>query len=274
MGFFATSGILNERGFFGEGFDPDALGYINRVETADGERLEPRVRTAINQFVLGCKRDGIWTSLVTSCIMAGARTVAGAITPLVGNAPTNNNFVADDYSRTLGLLGNESNKYLATGYNNNDTTNFPQNDSHISCYVTASQTDAGGILVGTQSTIGNILNIDYSTQTQIRFRNRAGTSRLFSVAPLGFQASTRNNSANFSSRATQSGGSISDTTTTAASGAPSNQLFGVFCGFSSTTANQFSATRMSFYSIGKSLSIPNLDTRVTTLINAIASALT
>ena len=107
MGFFATSGVLNERGFFGEGFDPDALDYINRVETADGERLEPRVRTAINQFVLGCKADGIWTSLVTSCIMAGARTVAGAITPLVGNAPTNNNFVAGDYSRTLGLLGND-----------------------------------------------------------------------------------------------------------------------------------------------------------------------
>ena len=273
MGFFATSGVLNERGFFGEGFDPDALDYINRVETADGERLEPRVRTAINEFVLGCKADGIWTSLVTSCIMAGARTVAGAIVPLRGNAPTNNNFVAGDYSRTLGLLGNDSNKYLATGYNNNDTTNFPQNDSHISCYVSASQSDASGVLVGTQSTLGSILTIAYSLQTQIFFRNRAGTSRLFSAAPLGFQASTRNNSVNFSSRATQSGGNISDSTTTVASGSPASQLFGVFCGFSGATANQFSAARMSFYSIGKSLSIPNLDTRVTTLTNAIASAL-
>jgi hypothetical protein len=270
VGFLATSGILNQKGFFGEGFDPDALDYINRIETADGQRLEQGVRTAINQFVLGCKADGIWTSLVTSCIMAGARTVAGAITPLVGNAPTNNNFVSGDYSRTLGLLGNDSNKYLATGYNNNDTTNFPQNDSHISCYVSASQTDASGVLVGTQSTLGNLLTLGYSSTTQIFFRNRAGTSRLFSAAPLGFQASTRNNSANFSSRATQSGGSISDVTTTVASGTPSNQLFGVFCGFSSTTANQFSAARMSFYSIGKSLSIPNLDTRVTTLMNTLA----
>jgi hypothetical protein len=205
--------------------------------------------------------------------MAGARTVAGAITPLLGNAPTNNNFVAGDYSRTLGLLGNDSNKYLATGYNNNDTTNFPQNDSHISCYVSATQTDASGVLVGTQSTIGNILTIAYSTSTQVFFRNRAGTQRLFSAAPLGFQASTRNNSANFTSRATQSGGNISDSTTTIASGSPSSQLFGVFCGFSGATATQFSAARMSFYSIGKSLTIPNLDTRVTTLINAIASAL-
>lgn len=273
MGFFATSGILNKRGFFSDGFDPDALDYINRVETADGERLEPRVRTTINQFVLGCKADGIWTSLVTSCIMAGARTVAGAITPLVGNAPTNNNFASGDYSRTLGLLGNDSNKYLATGYNNNDTTNFPQDNSHIACYVSASQTDASGVLVGTQSTIGNILTIGYSSQTQIFFRNRAGTQRLFSSAPLGFQASTRNNSANFTSRATQSGGNISDSTTTIASGSPSSQLFGVFCGFSGATATQFSAARMSFYSIGKSLTIANLDTRVTTLMTTLANVI-
>lgn len=251
-------------------FDPDARDYILRVEAADGERLESQVRGAINAFVLGCKADGIWTSLVASCIMAGARTVAGAIVPLRGNAPTNNNFVAGDYSRTLGLLGNDSNKYLATGYNNNDTTNFPQNDSHISCYVSATQTDASGVLVGTQSTIGAILTMAYSSQTQIFFRNRAATQRLFSAAPLGFQGSTRNNSANFLSRATQSGGNISDSTTTVASSAPSNQLFGVFCGFSGTTAGQFSAARMSFYSIGKSLTLSSLDSRVTTLMTTLA----
>jgi hypothetical protein len=251
-------------------FDPDARNYILRVEAADGQPLEQQVRGAINSFVIGCKADGIWTSLVTSCIMAGARTVAGAIIPLRGNAPTNNNFVAGDYSRTLGLLGNDSNKYLTTGYNNNDTTNFPQNDSHISCYVSASQTDASGVLVGTQNTIGNILSINHNLTTNIIFRNRANTGRSVSVAPLGFQASTRNNSANFSSRATQSGGSISDATTTVASGTPPNQLFGVFCGFSGATANQFSAARMSFYSIGKSLTIANLDIRVTTLMSTLA----
>jgi hypothetical protein len=273
VGFFATSGILNERGFFAEGFDPDALDYINRVETADGERLEPRVRTAINQFVLGCKADGIWTSLVTSCIMAGARTVAGAITPLVGNAPTNNNFVSGDYSRTLGLLGNDSNKYLATGYNNNDTTNFPQDNSHISCYITASQTDVSGIFVGTQTALGSILSLNYSSSTNINFRNRANTGRSFASAPLGFQAATRNNSANFSSRATISGGSISDATTTAASTAVGNQLIGVFCGFNGTTANQFAAARISFYSIGKSITIASLDARVTTLMTTLASVI-
>jgi len=270
VGFFATSGILNERGFFAEGFDPDALDYINRVETADGERLESRVRTAINQFVLGCKRDGIWTSLVTSCIMAGARTVAGAITPLVGNAPTNNNFVAGDYSRTLGLLGNDSNKYLATGYNNNDTTNFPQNDTHISCYVTASQTDAAGTFAGGANLgTGGRISLHYATATQIGTRNRGLAASTISLAPIGFQGNTRNNSANFSRRFTTSSG-ISEAVLTSNSVTPSSEIFGVFA---SGGGSNFSNARMSFYSIGKSLTLSSLDSRVTTLMNTLASVL-
>lgn len=274
MGFFATSGVLNERGFFGEGFDPDALDYINRVETADGQRLESRVRTAINQFVLGCKQDGIWTSIVTSCIMAGARTVAGAITPLVGNAPTNNNFVAGDYSRTLGLIGNATNKYLATGYNNNDTTNFPQNNTHISCYVSQIPTNDNAIFVGTRlQALSSILSIRYTAGgANTIFHCRGTTSASRTLVALGFQCTSRSLSTEFLSRCTHSGGT-SDVTSTVNSSAPSNNLIGVFAGFNAATPLSFSSARMSFYSIGKSLSIPNLDTRVTTLINAIASAL-
>jgi hypothetical protein len=250
-------------------FDPDARDYILRVEEADGERLESQVRGAINAFVVGCKADGIWTSLVTSCIMAGARTVAGAITPLVGNAPTNNNFVAGDYSRTLGLLGNASNKYLATGYNNNDTTNFPQNDSHMSCFVSQSQTNSNGTLVGTNVGVGSRFLIRHSTVTNILAVNRAGTISTMNFAPLGFQCQSRNTSTGWSRRFYYSGG-FQDATVSVASTSPTGQLLGVFAvgdGLLPTSA------RMSFYSIGKSLTIASLDSRVTTLINAIASAL-
>jgi len=254
-------------------YDADALAYLNAVEAADGQALESSVKSAINTFVVGCKADGIWDAIVASCIMAGARTVAGAIVPLKGNAPTNNNFVSGDYSRKLGLLGDGASKYLATGYNNNDTTNFPQNDSHISCYVSASQTTNVGVLVGTQNTIGNILNIYHTLINNTSFRNRAATARSFGSKPLGFQASTRNNSANFTSRVTISGGTIYDATTTQTSGSPSSQLFGVFCGFTSTTANQFSSAQMSFYSIGKSLTISSLDSRITTLMTTLNALL-
>jgi len=252
-------------------FDPDARDYILRVEAADGQRLESQVRGAINDFVLGCKADGIWTSLVTSCIMAGARTVAGAITPLRGNAPTNNNFVSGDYSRTLGLLGNDSNKYLNTGYNNNDATNFPQNNCHISCFVSVTNSDSVGVFVGNNVQLGNFLNIGSSATNQTIFKNRTvGNTRTVALPAVGFQGISRDGSTSLFSRQTTSGGAISDLSQATASGTPSSQLYGVFAsglGLSPTSA------RLSFYSIGKSLSIPSLDTRVTTLISAIASAL-
>jgi len=251
-------------------FDPDARDYILRVEAADGKRLESQVRGAINSFVIGCKADGIWTAIRASCIMAGARTVAGAITPLVGNAPTNNNFVIGDYSRTLGLLGNDSNKHLATGYNNNDTTNFPQNDSHMSCFVSVSQTDTSGILIGTIASVGYRFILYYNSTTNIFARNRSITvSGSISQAPLGFQGTSRNNSANFNYRLTSSSGAVSSTAI-AVSGVPTNELLGVFASGSATI---FSAARMSFYSIGKSLTLSSLDSRVTTLMNTLASVI-
>ena len=57
--------------------DADAAAYITAVETADGQALENGVKVAIDNFVLGCKQDGIWTAIKASCILAGARTLAG-----------------------------------------------------------------------------------------------------------------------------------------------------------------------------------------------------
>jgi len=85
-------------------FDADASTYIEAVEVADGQALETGVRYAINDFVIGCKQDGIWDAIKASCIMAGARTLDGALVPLVGTAPTNYNFVAGDYNRELSLI--------------------------------------------------------------------------------------------------------------------------------------------------------------------------
>jgi hypothetical protein len=93
-------------------FDPDAKAYIAAVEVADGQALEPAIRTAYNNFILGCKSDGIWDAIKASCILAGARSLSGALVPLKGSAPTNNNFVSGDYVRTTGLVGDGTTKYL------------------------------------------------------------------------------------------------------------------------------------------------------------------
>jgi hypothetical protein len=97
--------------------DVDAIAYIAAVEVADAEPLELGVKRSINAFVKGCKADGIWDAIKASCIMAGARTLAGALVPLKGTAPTNFNFVSGDYNRKTGLVGDGSTKYLDSNRN-------------------------------------------------------------------------------------------------------------------------------------------------------------
>jgi hypothetical protein len=104
------------------------------VEAADGQALETATRMAINSFVKGCKADGIWPAIKASCILAGARTLTGALIPLVGSAPTNNGFIGigTDYVRKTGLVGNGSTKYLDSNRANNAD---PQNSNHNACWV-------------------------------------------------------------------------------------------------------------------------------------------
>lgn len=88
-------------------FDADALAYITAVETADGQSLEYGVKTAINSFIVGCKVDGIWNAIKSSAILAGARTLTGALVPLKGTAPTNFNFVSGITTGRRGWWGME-----------------------------------------------------------------------------------------------------------------------------------------------------------------------
>jgi hypothetical protein len=114
MGLVISKGLTLARTF-----DPEITAYIAAVETADGQALEPAVKTAYINFILGCKADGIWNAIKASCILAGARTLTGALVPLAGTAPTSFNFVDGDYNRKTGLVGDGSTKYLDSNRNNN-----------------------------------------------------------------------------------------------------------------------------------------------------------
>lgn len=118
--------------------DPDANTYLAAVQAADGQLLEPDVRIAVNNFIVGCKTDGIWSAIKASCILAGARTLNGALVPLVGTAPTNFNFVDGDYNRETGLVGDGSTKYLDSNRNNDAD---PQDSKHISVYASTTATN-------------------------------------------------------------------------------------------------------------------------------------
>ena len=244
--------------------DADANTYLLAVEAADGQELEEGVITAVEDFILGCKSDGIWSAIKASCILAGARTLSGALVPLVGTAPTNVNFVSGDYNRETGLKSDGTTKYLTTNRNNNLD---PQNSKHLSVYVTEKPTTAGRFYIGGSinsggnSFIGGGSSLS-NLRTSINFYTTAVNVAAHSV---GFLGAERNNSLNYNSRA-----SGTNSTTTATSSSPANYIPRVFARHNAVDPI---AARLSFYSIGESLNLSLLDTRVSTLMSDLAAAI-
>jgi hypothetical protein len=249
-------------------YDADALTYINAVQAADGQSLENEVKVAINGFVVGCKADGIWTALTNACIMAGARTLSGALIPLIGFAPTNNNFVSGDYNRKTGLIGNASTKSLTTGYNNLD---IPTDNDHLSCYVTQAPTIGASnrMFIGTSTGTLGRLWLQCNTISALNIKNRTSAAGGISISgegiTLGFKGHSRSSSTNTIIRSSQA-----NTTDTQASVSRLNGLVGVFAGSGNTS---YSDAGMSFYSIGTNIDLALLDTRITTLMNTLASVI-
>jgi len=241
--------------------DPDAAAYILAVEAADGQALEPAVRAAINDFVVGCKNDGIWAAIKASCILAGARTLTGALVPLVGTAPTNVNFVSGDYDRKTGLVGNASTKYLDSNRAQNVE---PQNNIHLSVYVS----ERNKVSTRNQFIIGDLASteagalhlVDRDADTGSRMRTAVFDSGGPVMASPTLFGATRDNASSYTRRVNSS----SEVVTRNSDGAS---------GFSTRVFSNQTTARLSFYSIGESLDLAQLDSRVTALINAFDAAI-
>ena len=243
--------------------DPDALIYIDKVEKADGQNLEYDVAKAINDFVVNCKADGIWSAIKACCILAGARTLDGALVPLVGSAPTNFNFVSGDYDRETGLVGDGSTKYLDSNRNNNAD---PQDSKHISVYASTTATNSPGAAVsylGASSVSGSSHLSRLGTGfLGSRLNSDTGFSSTVQTPTAGFIGLNRSNASTYTAR---NGGTVESITVTSASPTGGDLL--VFSGINISNA------RLAFYSIGESLDLAALDTRVSNLITAIGAAI-
>ena len=242
----------------GDGFDVEAANYILAVEAADTAVLEPAVRTAINDFVVGCKSDGIWNAIKASCLLCGARTLEGALVPLKGSAPTNFNFTLSDYDRELGLKGDGSTKYLDSNRNNNTDL---QDSRHLAVWRSA---DGDGGLLGSNGTSTGDSHL-YNGFGNFITRNSSSvaSNQLLSLSPSPtFYGTSRASSSSFTVRH----GGV-DYIALINSEIPANRNIRVF-----ETAGK-STARIAFYSIGESLDLAKLDTRVTDLITAIGAAI-
>jgi hypothetical protein len=235
--------------------DADVVAHVLAVEGADGDRLEDGVISAYESFITGCKTDSIWGAIKASCILAGARTLSGALVPLVGTAPTNNNFVSADYSRTLGPLSNGTTKRI----NSNRVDNAdPQNSHHFAIFNTTALSAGrsfGGVSTG---------------QTNLNFGNgrcrTTATLTMGSGPSIGFKGIARESSLIVRGRANNSNYQNTNLPSTA----PVASSKGIF-----TRALTLSECdcRLSFYSIGENLDLAKLDARVSTLMTALTAAI-
>ena len=262
--------IVLAKGWDLSGFDADAAAYIQRVEWADTTPLEAATRTAINSFVVGCKADGIWTAIKASCILAGARTLSGALMPLTGTAPTNVGglFVSGDYNRKTGLVGDGSTKYLNSNYLAN---NLSAGNASQSVYYSVPH--AGGLSVQIGVRVTSPLNASQVANTSIDlwvvqtqnnnpevFYGNRNVATFVGGSRLGTTQELRR----------MNGASYIDLST--AINPPALNYF-VFASNTNGSAANFTNARLAFYSIGESLNLALLDARVTDLINAFAAAI-
>jgi len=239
--------------------DADAISYIAAVETADGQTLEDSIKYAYEDFILGCKSDGIWSAIKASCILAGARTLNGALVPLAGTAPTNNNFVSADYNRDTGLKGNGSTKNLNSNRNNNAD---PKDSQHVCVYISET----------------------YGTATSAAFHDGGGNGSTRAGFNPGSFAACRNNTSTGSGAKAVSLYGVSrnissqfvirlnnkSVTHSRISETPKNANLFIFSAPSNTL---FLSDRLSFYSVGESLDLAALDSRVSTLMTDLAAAI-
>ena len=254
--------MLIKIGNWAKGFvqiDPEAQKYLRAVEAVDGEPLEEGVRLAVNDFVVGCKEDGIWDAIKASCILAGARTLGGALVPLTGAAPTNFNFVAGDYDRKTGLIGDGVSNYLNANITDNEQ-GITLNNMHLSVYKTET-----GSTVNVRYLIGTNDSEIYTNATNLITQSRANA--------VISGAATDNNFIGWS-RSTSTGYDLRVNSVTTAQVLASTSVANVNIGvFARTAPSIYSTHRLAFYSIGESLDLALLDARVSTLMTAIGAAI-
>ena len=253
--------------------------YLDRINAADvaagnWSGLERSVTELINitiQNLIATGNLGISNGLIdqgaslikASCLLCGARTLNGSLTPLVGPEPTNFNFTGLRYDRKSGLLGDGATTYLNSNVLGGITA---QNSFSLGAYVTF-LSNINGTLLGTlgfQALGTNALNISASQPVFTRNRSFSGKSEV-SNGTAGFTAMSRSNASSYIVR---TGGS-SSTANIASDGIENTSVLVFRRGL--TVSPLYASHRLNLYFIGEALDLVILDNLFTSFTNTLAA---
>jgi hypothetical protein len=200
-------------------------------------------------------------------ILSAARTIGGALVPMVGPAPTAVNFVSADYNRLDGLTGaNVSGKVIMTGYT---IALAQQNDHHAALHCSVLPINVFRTLMGN----GNSTTTGFTGMSHL---NPVSTCRVHSslnsgsvgvanfLLDPGFKGLARNSSANYS----YSNGTT-ESNVTRVTGVPLAQemyLFDIPGGATSSSG------AITMYSVGSFIDMTEFRLRNNTFRSALAAA--
>jgi len=252
--------------------DTDALDYLARVKAADGAGVETAVAVAVSAFITALKADSLWDAIGASGLLCGPRTLAGALVPLRGPAPTaQGGWASGDYDRSTGMTGDGTALYLDS---NRPANADDQNDNHWAIYIATPQT------VGGRSSFGSGDNVAVSyhyhrTATggslgKPQLQNNVATNynTTNELEASGLSATSRSSGSAYDWASGGDSGTINQ-----ASVAPSSYNAYVFAINSDGSDAIHSDATISFYSIGTSIDLAKLDSHVSAYVTAIGAAL-
>ena len=243
-------------------YSAEAWDYFARLAAA-GSGPGPNA-AAIDTLFRGLVAAGLWPKLGAACLLAGPDSLAGALVPIRSDmpAPTAFNFVAGDYSRTLGLKGGEP-KYLSVI----SGAALSRNDSHVSTWVSEPHVGAAvGNYIGNADTITTpgavLLGRSGVNPANIAAQLHASGINSFPSGPsTGFSGVVRADSA---AQTVRGGGS--ETTFANASAAPLARDLWAFRLQGSTF---YSTGRQAWLSAGAALDLAALDAALSAYVAAL-----
>jgi hypothetical protein len=244
--------------------DSDARNYIARIESQDGQPLEEGVRNAYCKLVADLKENEIWPLITCCCILAGARTINGAIEPLVGadQLIINGPWPESHYNRKTGLYS-DANRYINTQ---------AQSNSHAAIWLSSFTRDSG----------------DIENKTYIGFRPLTGAETsiarsvfqtTFRVASLSALAAAPSSNLNFigvsridGTQLTFRVNGLNSTQGNSSSSGPTGEMYVYALNGIPFQTERIPKARIAFYSIGGTLSgtqLQQFDSIITSFLNTI-----
>ena len=164
----------------------------------------------------------------------------GCFVPIIGPSTVNNNFVASDFSRTAGLTGNGTTKYISSGINNDSTSS-----KHLFVYYTTLPS-VGTMMIGSGVTAPNNCYISNSFILMNQISASLGSPQ---PAPSCLSVN-RFNTTQYRKYSGSGGGGSPTLVGGVTSQTPNGSNIAVFGGGSSSLSN----ASLIFYSIGSSFS--------------------